>query len=437
MLGSNKDGIINIDLSAINSIAVSQILCIGNTASDGKLRIYVSKNCAHRKTSCNSYKNSLFLLTCNSLPEEVKEVLIAENELLQNNSKAHGMSVTLNMYILVREENISLFLKEVYYKILSKKQLIFDNLGMYGTCVLARIVNTKYSFNERKALQNVGNQLLASAEYRAYDLEEENIKKEKSFQNYEIFIRTLNSIEGTTINKVTCIGNTEFEDNHLKVYVNNKNQKNEVSPYGTSLFMFVCKVPHKVVKADTTLTGISLGFKKRSSTTSRKSDSLFFIVFLLVFKDTLCTFLHEVYNNKKSCNIINPSKYGKVVLAYPLQDNIPSNLHCLPWEAEIIKELGILESAVESRLIILDGNESRTQLSSAGSEVRDDDTLRTRLLSSENEVRNYSTFSSFQEEEEITHSGNSGTFSKFRERVRTLFSNVRHNRIEYRNLNHQ
>ncbi|WDM84912.1 DUF3023 domain-containing protein [Ehrlichia sp. JZT12] len=421
MLGSNKDGIINIDLSVINSIQVNRIVCIGSTAANGRLRIYFSKSCAYRKTSCNSEKDSLYLLVCKLLPQEVKGSLLAEDELLQNNSKAYSMSGTVNMYILVKEENINPFLKEVYYKILSKKQLIFDNLNTYGICVLARVINNKShdSFDEFKALQSV--EMLANAEYRSYDLEEKNIIKEKSLQNYEIFSRTLNHIGGITINKVTCIGNTEFPDNYLRVYTNNKKRKDKVLPCETSLFMFTCKVPSHIVKADTILTGILTVLK--SSIIPKRGDSLFFTVFLLVFKDKLTTFLDEVYYNEKSYNVTNLNEYGKVVLAYPaypLEANISSKKNCFPWEIKILKELGILESAMESRLMILG-----------------DDTPRTQLPSSESEVRNYSTFSSFQEEEEITHSGNISAFSTFRERVRTLFSNVRSNRIEYRNVNHQ
>ncbi|WDM84911.1 DUF3023 domain-containing protein [Ehrlichia sp. JZT12] len=421
MLSSHKNGIINIDLSVINDIKVDKVICIGSTAANGRLRIYFSKSCAHRKFECNSRKDSLFLLACKLLSQEVKGSLLAEDELLQNNSEAYGMSGTVNMYILVREENMGSFLREVYYKILSKEKLIFDNLGMYGTCVLARAVNNKSndSFDEYKALQSV--EMLANAEYRSYDLEEKDIKKEQSLQNYKIFSKTLNRIGGMTINKVTCIGNTESSDNYLRVYVNNKKRKDKVLPCGTSLFMFTCKVPSNVVKEDTILTGISAELK-RSSIIPKRGNSLFFIVFLLVFKDTLCRFF-EIYTQQKSYNVSNLGQYGKVVLAYPLQDNISSKKNCLPWEIETLKELRILESAMESRLIILGDHESRIQ-----------------LFSSENGVGNYSSFSSFQQEEkeEITHRNDGGgAFSTFKERVCTLFSNVRSNRIEYRNVNHQ
>ncbi|WDM84909.1 hypothetical protein K6025_03365 [Ehrlichia sp. JZT12] len=76
---------------------------------------------------------------------------------------------------------------------------------------------------------------------------------------------------------------------------------------------------------------------------------------------------------------------------------------------------------MESRLIILGENEPKTL-----------------LLSSENQLGNYSSFSSFQEEEAaITTSSNGSAFSTLRERVSTLFNNVKPSQVGHRNVNHQ
>ncbi|WDM84908.1 DUF3023 domain-containing protein [Ehrlichia sp. JZT12] len=410
MLGSNKDGIIDVDLAVINSIKIYRILCIGSTTAKGKLRVYFSKNSANRKFSCNSCKNSLFLLVGKLLTQESKKSLLSEDELLQNSSEVYCTSGKVNMYILVDIDNIHDFLKEVYYKVLRKDQRIFDNLATYGVCVLARVVRNRLlghdSFDEYSALKSVKNKLLANAEYRSYDLEEENIIKEKALQNYGIFSRTINRIDGITIQQVKCIGNTEPGEHRLRVYLT-KNRKDQVLAYGTSLFVFRCKVPLNVVKNNVTLNEILLGLKSRSII-SRKNPGLSFIVFLLVFEDKLCKFLHEVCIQSERCDVDDLRQYGKVVLAYPSKSSTPLKKNCLLWDLKILKELGILDSLTKSRLVIL----------------------------GENKVANHSPFNSFYEEE-TTHGSSGAPFSMLKERVSTLFNNVKSSRIGYRNVNHQ
>ncbi|WDM84910.1 DUF3023 domain-containing protein [Ehrlichia sp. JZT12] len=325
MLGSNKYGIINLDLAATdNNIRVNRIVCIGNTTSDGKLRIYFSKDCANRKSSCKSHKNSLFLLVCNLLPKKATASLLSEDELSQNNSTIYYTSRTVNMYFLVMTEKINAFLLEVHSKVLRKEKLIFNNLDMYGICVLAREVRNTLlgndSFDECKALQSVKNQLLANAEYRSYDVEEKDIIKEKSLHTYAIFARAIDLVKGIIIEEVKCIGNTEPGDYNLRVYIN-KNRKEKILPIGTSLFILVCKVPHDVIKISPTLNEIFLRAKS-NSLISRIINELFFMVFLLVFENKLPKFLYQLNTQQKSSNVVIPSEYGKVVFAYPLRNSI-------------------------------------------------------------------------------------------------------------------
>ncbi|WDM84907.1 hypothetical protein K6025_03355 [Ehrlichia sp. JZT12] len=75
MLGSKRKNIpkcslMHLDLSDIDGIKIKQILCIGNTRSDGTLRIYFSEGSTSRRFSCNPSKTSAFLIKGQLLQQE-------------------------------------------------------------------------------------------------------------------------------------------------------------------------------------------------------------------------------------------------------------------------------------------------------------------------------------------------------------------------------
>ncbi|WDM84905.1 DUF3023 domain-containing protein [Ehrlichia sp. JZT12] len=253
MLGNNREELhnnnstISLELAFTCNIKVMKIWCIGNTEANGELNVYFSNDPAGREFSCNPRGASLFLLVCSLPDSEIEKIVPHEDDLSNSNSVCCSNLTTrrntVHMYFLIKEEDLEHFVRDVYFKILRGEQKCFDNVGIYGHCIMTRLVKenlilgTDVQFDESNALKDTKIDTLLRAKYISYDSQKEEIRNKKSLEDYKIYGQIINNCGSIIVKKAKCIGNTDSQSQVLKIYVT-KNLKKLILFRVESLYLF-------------------------------------------------------------------------------------------------------------------------------------------------------------------------------------------------------